>query len=51
MKKDRDSRQDEPLCASPWNMVLFAAGLPVYFAMKWQRRREPVTLAAADPTH
>jgi len=34
-----------------WNMVLFAAGLPVYFAMKWQRRRELAALTAADPTH
>lgn len=32
-----------------WNMVLFAAGLPVYFAMKWRRRRE--LALAADTTH
>jgi basic amino acid/polyamine antiporter, APA family len=28
-----------------WNMALFAAGLPVYYGMKWQRRREAQTAA------
>jgi basic amino acid/polyamine antiporter, APA family len=29
-----------------WNMALFAAGLPVYYGMKWQRVRET---RAGDP--
>jgi APA family basic amino acid/polyamine antiporter len=29
-----------------WNLALFAAGLPVYYGMKWQRRREAQTSAA-----
>lgn len=31
-----------------WSMALFAVGLPVYFAMKWQRRRE-ATAGQAPP--
>ena len=33
-----------------WSIALFAAGVPVYFAMKWQRRREATaaTIAASQ---
>jgi APA family basic amino acid/polyamine antiporter len=29
-----------------WNLVLFAVGLPVYFAMKWRRQRDAVATVA-----
>jgi APA family basic amino acid/polyamine antiporter len=32
-----------------WNLALFAAGLPVYYGMKWQRRREAQTSTAIAP--
>jgi APA family basic amino acid/polyamine antiporter len=34
-----------------WSIALFVAGIPVYIAMKWQRRRDAATaaLAAAEP--
>jgi basic amino acid/polyamine antiporter, APA family len=30
-----------------WNLALFAVGLPVYYGMKWQRRRELQASVAA----
>jgi APA family basic amino acid/polyamine antiporter len=33
-----------------WNMALFAAGLPVYYGMKWQRHREANAVDATTET-
>lgn len=39
--------------AIKWNLVLFAAGVPVYFGMKWHRRRRAgaADVPAVDTTH